>query len=361
MGDRLHRWRGHRVISFVSAVVLVIVTGGTALAHAPISGQKAYADYLDLPYRFATGTPTWVSSTVRTVFETDYPDANYNNTRMPQFVYSTSAAAHVWFVADSTSPCSGSDTWLMCADNDWDGDGNRAEQDWRIYVRDVENAPVYFSGTRAAWLQQTGACPSGRLCFDARRAFIHEILHVTLSAPHNEQGQAYSVMSAATPNSPKSGWNIHHIQPCDEAAAQLLYDLSYTGGQYSDCFDHLANAVSQGLDSNLTVGASGYGDCLGTGVTASGRLEITNYSSYKLLAANPLTNRSISIDRRLKGSTTWTTITTAVASSASGNNWSKVFSSTSAGTWEYRARYLGESGVGPATSAIFTITWTKAC
>jgi hypothetical protein len=297
----------------------------------------------------------------KTVFDTDYADRNFNNSRMPDFVFDAAAATHVWFVADGTSPCTGSTAWLMCADADWNNDGIRS--DWRIYVRDVEGAPVWYSGVRAAWLQRTGACPVNRLCFDARRAFIHEILHVTLGAPHNEQGEAFTVMSKTTPNSPHAGWNTHHIQPCDEAAAQLLYDVANSAGQYSNCFDHLPNAVPAGLDSNLTRQFASYGNCTGYAVSVAGRLEITDYAAYGRLGGNPLTSRTIAFDRRLRGTTTWTQVGTAVPTNAAGNNWTKSFSAPTAqdATYEFRARYAGESGVGSATSAIFTITWSRAC
>ena len=170
-------------------------------------------------------------------------------------------------------------------------------------------------------------------------------------------------MSSATPNSPNSGWNVHHIQPCDEAAAQLLYDVRNSAGQYSNCFDHLANAVPAGLDSNLYTQYTGYGECNGSAITVAGRLEVTDFASYKQLGGNPLTSRTIYFDRRLRGATTWVGVGTTVATNASGFNWSKSFSSGTAGnvTYEYRARYLGESGVGGATSAIFTSTWGAAC
>ena len=125
MRTRLHRWRASRLLSFIGALAVLLTAGTPALGHDPIVGSNLYDQNEELRYKFATGTPSWVVTAARTVFETDFPDPNYNNSRMPKFTFDSTAGTHVWFVVDSTSPCSGSSVWLMCADADWNNDGDR--------------------------------------------------------------------------------------------------------------------------------------------------------------------------------------------------------------------------------------------
>lgn len=143
---------------------------------------------------------------------------------------------------------------------------------------------------------------------------------------------------------------------------QLLYDLANSAGPYADCFDHIAGAGPTGLLSNATVSTTSGSACTGQGISVSGRLEIKVDANYGPLGGNPLSLRTLFFDRRLVGTTTWTlNYASTSVSNASGNNWTASFGSSTAGSYEFRGRYAGETGVVGVNTPIFTLTWSNAC
>ncbi len=137
---------------------------------------------------------------------------------------------------------SGGDPWIGCSAG-W------STATWQIWLRDFSQSGLGDSG----WID-SGSCGT---CFDARRVALHEIEHVTLGvANHDGQGELYTIMGSATPSRPSQGWNTHQIQRCDEAAAQLLYDVASSAGVYAGCFDHILHHGTSGLVSAATVAAS---------------------------------------------------------------------------------------------------------
>ncbi len=100
---------------------------------------------------------------------------------------------------------------------------------------------------------------------------------------------------------------------------------------------------------------------MNSGVTVTGRLAVATDSAYQALSNNPLTSRTLWFDRRPVGGSWTTDVTSTTATNASGNNWSKTFSSGSATTYEFRGHYKGETGLDPDYSPTFSITWSTAC
>jgi hypothetical protein len=352
LGPRLARLvRG----SFGAAAVLAVIATPVA-AHTPTAGAAALygnSPVVTLNFKFAGSYPDWFDGATggaRTALEVDFSDRSFNNSRLPVFAYAAAGSGQVIYSTAGNSPCSGSNTsWIACASGGGTGT-------WRIYVRDFANS----GKTGWHWYQSTGSCVSGKTCFDARRAILHEALHVTMGiGGHDESGQANTIMSSVTPWSPNAGWNTHHIQRCDEAAAQLLYDVSSSAGVFADCFDAIADHGVNGLKSNATVASTYYYGCVGIGETVTGRLEIKDLPGYKLIGGNPLTGRTLNIYRRLSGSTTWSFYSSTIPTNASGYNWSKSIGG-SAGTYEYQLRYAGEAGVDASNQPIFTISWRTA-
>jgi predicted secreted protein len=342
----------YRILLVCLVALCPILAAGSALAHEPTNGTaKLYADSVVLDYRFGGTYPAWVNTAIRTALETDYPNRTYNNSRMPTFAYSSAGSGAVVFSGASVSPCgTGNPDWLQCAK----GGGTDT---WRIYIRNFRAAP---HGSWW-WYSETGSCPAGKTCWDARRALIHEILHITMSADHDSQGESNTVMASVTPWYAHTGWNTHHIQRCDEAAAQLLYDLASTAGVYADCYDHIPGAVEGKLDSAVTVQYTSYSACVGVPFNIYGRAAVMNTTNYKRLANNPLTNRVVRFDRKPHSGTTWTlNVGSTTASNAAGYNWVEDFSAGAPGVWDFRAHYDGETGVDNDLSPVFTVTW-RAC
>lgn len=292
-----------------------------------------------------------------TAFGTDWPASAYNNTRMPTFSYNSSGAGTVWYEGTTPVPACGygpTTAWIGCSSN-W------GTTSWNVWLRDFGENP---HSPTWGWYD-TGSC-SGT-CFESRRVALHEIEHVALAVgSHDSQGEANTIMGSATPSYPNTGWNTHRIQRCDESAAQLLYDVGTSAGPYADCFDHTTNHGTYGLVTSATVAATSYGACTGYGVTVTGRLAIKTDSAYQALTNNPLTNRTLSFDRRPVGGSWTTDVTSTAATSASGDNWAKTFSSSSSVTYEFRGHFRGvgeggEVGLDSSYTPIFKITWSSAC
>ena len=48
-----------------------------------------------------------------------------------------------------------------------------------------------------------------------------------------------------------AGWNTNHLQPCDEATGQLLYDVNTLSSRYSTCMADVADTPGTGLAATL--------------------------------------------------------------------------------------------------------------
>jgi hypothetical protein len=337
-----------RVVAIGAATALL--HGQLALAHTPVAGaEKKYASSISLSYNWGASTyPNWFRTSLTTALESDWPARAFNNSATPTFVYNSSGAGTVLYGQPMDIPaCDPQSEWIGCSTG-W------GSATWKIWLRDFSRYPRGSWG----WID-SGSCGT---CFDARRVALHEIEHVTLAvANHDSQGETNTIMSSSTPSSPNQGWNTHHIQRCDEAAAQLLYDVADSAGVYAGCFDHVLHHGTSGLVTTASVGATSYWACVNSGVTVSGRLAVATDSAYQALSNNPLTGRTLWFDRRPVGGSWTTDVTSTTATSASGNNWAKTFSSASAVTYEFRGHYKGETGLDPDYTPTFSITWSTAC
>ncbi len=142
------------------------------------------------------------------------------------------------------------------------------------------------------------------------------------------------------------GWNMHRLGVCDVATLQREYDVPDYGTRISTCLD---------LATTLTLTASQTRIGSGASSTLTATLRIGSSSAYDLLKNNPLTGRTVSLQRRLVGTTTWVAAGTISPGSASGTYaiTVKPLSST-----EYRATFKAPTteGLDGSTSAGVTVT-----
>lgn len=339
-----------------AAALAMLLVGATVVsAHTPVAGAvREFSPGTSLQYGWGGVYPTWFTGALGSAFGADWTTSAWNNAQKPTFSYVAGGAGTVSYEPTTAVPACNLIAWIGCANN-W------GTTTWNVWVRDFTRSPTL----PYRWVQTTGTC-SGT-CFDLRRVALHEIEHVTLSVSnHDEQGELNTVMASVTPWSPTTGWNTHHVQKCDEAAFQLLYDLSAMAGVYADCFDHVTGHGVGGLVSTATASAPIASTCYGTALSITGRLAIQTNTNYGTLSNNPLASRTVYIDRKLHSSSTWTAdYSSAVATSAgTGNNWSRSFSQTGSSgsiTYDYRAHYKGEAGVDPGYSSVVSLTWSSVC
>jgi hypothetical protein len=338
------------LISLAAAIGCLLLLAGPVLAHDPIGASANYPPGAALVYRYgATSYPAWFQGAVQAGLGPDWSNAAYNNSRSPSFSYSPSGSGAVVYSDAKSSPCNtGNLQWLQCAI----GSG---QSTWRIYVRDFTKAAygnwtwcnISYSGT----------------CWDMERALVHEAGHVALGAGHNDQGESNTVMGSVSPRYALTGWNTHHLQRCDEAAAQLRYGMQSGSGPIADCFDHIYGHGAIGLVSSIRTSASTISVCRAAVATLSGFFGVASTGSYGLLSGQSLAGRTIWFDRKPRSSSTWTLNVASATTGTGATNWSRGFSSgtTSTVTYDFRPHTSQEAGLDAATGPIVTVTWGATC
>jgi hypothetical protein len=297
-------------------------------------------------YGWDSTIPAWLKAPLQDVLEVQWESITSNNSRHISFRRGSGGATVSFSNLTGVTACNNVPGWLGCAS----GAGSTG---WRIWIRRNPNLP---------WCQLN--LVNG--CWDVERIAIHEVGHVGGFLDHMDVSQSDTVMTPAPVTRPNFGWNVHHLQRCDEARMLLLYDVASSAGGYPDCFDHIAGHGPTGLYSVVSAEAAQTAECYGAGLTVSGRLAIKSDANYGVLSNNTLSARTVSFDRRLMGTTTWTVdYASTLSDSSSSSNWVKTFSFFSptrgAITYEYRAHFKGESGVDADYSPTFALTWSNPC
>ena len=203
------------------------------------------------------------------------------------------------------------------------------------------------------WCQFYENPPTG--CYDAELITLHEIGHV-LTLGHIDESTVTdwtdTIMHAAPKTKAKIGWNAHEFGRCDAARLQLRYGPASSSSRISTCLD---------LETSLGLSASpGTAIEHGSPVTLWATLRIDVDSPAGVLAGNPLSGRSVWLQRRPQGSSSWTDIAQMTGSSDEGRYF-RTLSVT--GPVEYRARFSAPAhdGVGDATSGVVRISVDDPC
>jgi hypothetical protein len=339
-------------ISTILAFILLLVLALPASAHEPTSGSSnRYPSTPTLMFRLGGAAyPSAIQTAIQAALGTDWSWGR-GASHLPAFVFSATGSGAVYYSSQSASPCgSGNTQWLQCAS----GSGSTA---WRIYIRNFKAAPygswgwcnIAFAGT----------------CWDVERALLHEAEHITLGVfGHDAQGEANTVMASVTPWYALAGWNTHHIQRCDLAAAQLAYGLGSASGGLADCFDHAAGHGSVGLIPALSASTTSISVCLSQPATLSGSFGVGSDWRYGALAGRTLAGRTVWFDRKPRTSSVWTlNIASATTTASGGSNWTRSFStgSTTTVAYDFRPHTSSETGLDPGSGPIIAVTWRAGC
>jgi hypothetical protein len=197
------------------------------------------------------------------------------------------------------------------------------------------------------WCQAYTSAPDG--CYDVENIMLDEFGHVEILNHHDNytNGTDYTdaVVQAGSRTKPTSGWNAHAFARCDIASLQVQYDMLSWGAKYSTCLDL---ATTLGLAASPTAVSRG-----GT-VTLTATLKVADVSSYVRLGLNPISSRTVTLQRRAAGTSTWSTAGTMAIGSTSGT-YRMSFSLTA--TTEFRAVFAkpADEGLRAATSPVVTV------
>lgn len=344
--------------SLAAAVVGSLLMASAATAHTPIATDPQFPAQTVLEWKYGTGVPTWLQTPVNDAI--DYQASNnslwnsfqYNNSKAPNFTKVSGGSGTVIWSSMNSSPCNtGSTTWLMCAKD-------RGTSAWKIYIRNLQASPVN-SGDGAGpyqWDDQGVYGAAGYALADVRRNVLHEALHHVLGPAHNSQSAAVTVMTSVTPHDGEVGWESTRVMVCDHAQMQMTFGIERNDGSIADCFDHIANAGTNGLETVLTLTTAQTTVCLNTPVTLSGLLRIANWGSYGEVGAEPIGARQVVIQRNGSSYATLTSGSTSGTFSTSAN-------SSSAATHNFVADFsqVGSGDISPDQSPTLTLRWSSAC
>ena len=197
-----------------------------------------------------------------------------------------------------------------------------------------EQGHVFDWGT-LKWCQTYATAPNG--CYDAETIALDEFGHVDGLGHHvnkdDDSDYLDAVVQTYSRTKPNAGWNVHAFGRCDTATLQLRYDVTTASARYSTCLD---------LSTVLTMSASPTAIVVGGSTTLTATLRVVDDDAYLLIGGNAVSGRSVTLQKRAPGTTTWTTVGAMVA----GATGTYVLAQKPTTTTEYRASFKTPSDEG---------------
>jgi hypothetical protein len=316
--------RVHLAVATSSALLAATLLAGSVLGHGPdpIVGGALWAQNQAVGYAWRSGQvpPDWM----RVAINAAAADSNASR---------ASRAAHLSFDADSASRISYGEpsgcgvNGLACF--------NRSGAPDSFTVAFRRHGHVFEWGT-LRWCQAYEAPPNG--CFDVENITLDEFGHVQILGHHENHGDGSDYLDAVVQTfshaKPGVGWNEHDYGRCDVATLQLRYDMRNWAAPYSTCLD---------LDTRLALSVSDSSVPQGALVVFRASLAVVDADAYLRLGGNPLSSRSVVLQRRPIGGTSWTNVGTMAPDTAAGSYALGLKLTASA---EWRANFPTPSGEG---------------
>ena len=334
------RSRSVRWLAACAAAVLALAsTTGGALAHGPdpILGGGLFAQSQDLRFRWRSGAePTAV---IKTAITEAALDANASRgSRAATFTYDAAGPNPIGYGLGATCGVNG----LACFTRD-------VPNGFTMWLR--EQGHVFDWGT-LKWCQSYSSAPNG--CYDAETIALDEFGHVETLTHHinwsDDSDYADAIVQTFSRTKPTAGWDLHTFRRCDVATLQLQYDMVSSTAKYATCLD---------LVTVLTLGASPNSISAGGVTTLTATLKVADYDAYLRVGGNTISARTVTLQRRAVGVSTWTTVGTMAAGSMAGTY---VLVQAPGADTDYRAVFNSpsEEGLNGDTSPTIRVT-VAAC
>ena len=198
------------------------------------------------------------------------------------------------------------------------------------------------------WCQAYSSWPDG--CYDVENIVLDELGHVEILNHHSnlsgESDYLDAVVQELSRTKPKAGYSAHALGRCDVAALQVQYDMLGWGAKYSTCLS---------LSTTLTLGANPAAIAKGASATLTATLKVADVASYSRLALNPVALRTVVLQRRPSGTTTWTSVG-VMSNGGSSGTYTQTLSLTA--RTDFRAVFATPSGEGllGSTSPVVTVS-----
>jgi hypothetical protein len=326
--------RGAWTTGVAGGVVLALTVSVGTLAHGPdpvFSGRWNQNQALTYAWRSGAVPPAVYQTAINSAA------ADASATRASQaatFAYSSSSSNPVGYGTGATCGTLG----LACFTR-------TAPTSFTMWMREQGHR---FDWGSLRWCQAYSTWPDG--CYDVENIMLDEFGHVEILNHHGNFDPATdytdAVVQTGSRTKPNAGWNAHALGRCDVASLQLQYDMQGWGAKYSTCLD---------LATTLALGANAGYVAYGGSVTLTATLKVANDQAYVRLAANPVALRTVTLQKRNRGTTTWATVGTMSYGPSSGTYTKTVqlFAAT-----EFRALFSKPSDEGLRSSTSPTVTVT---
>jgi hypothetical protein len=306
----------------LAALGVGLSSAGTVAAHGPdpfLSGGT-FGQNQQLQYRWRSGAVPVAA--IATAIKAAAADAtNTRAAKAPIFAYASGGANPIGYGVGAPCGVNG----IACFTR-------TAPTGFTMWLR--EQGHVFDWGT-LKWCQTYTTAPNG--CYDAETIALDEFGHVDGLGHHvnkdDDSDYLDAVVQTYSRTKPNSGWNVHGFGRCDTATLQLRYDVTTASAKYSTCLD---------LSTVLTMSASPTAILIGGSTTLTATLRVVDDDAYLLIGGNAVSGRSVTLQKRAPGSTTWTTVGPMVA----GSTGTYVLAQQPASTTEYRASFKTPSDEG---------------
>ena len=312
-----------------SLLISVVFGAAPALAHGPdpTVGGAAWAPEQTVTYQWRSGQvpPDWMALPINAAAG----DASYTRaSRAATFVKTASTSASLIAYGEPTG-CSSAG--IACFDR------SGAPSSFRMWFR--AHGYVFDWGT-LRWCQGQSSYTNG--CFDVETIALDEFGHVDGLGHHlnyaDNSDYLDAVVQTLSHARPQVGWQVHAFAPCDTGRLQVIYDRLQARDLFSSCLDVTTTTTLAVSDASIWVGDTiRFTASLRTSSTASGAL-----------ANDPVSGRSVVLQRRLVGATAWTSIGTMSAGTTEGTY---VLSISPTATYEWRAYFTPAAGDGALASS----------
>ena len=292
------RRRSQPILAMALGIALLAGLAGPVLAHGPdpILGGGRFTQDEVLQFRWRSGyePPTAMKTAIRAA-ATDVGESRAS--RAATFAYSSTGASYIGY---GTGTCGVNGIGCFT---------RSAPDTFTMWLR--EHGRAFDWGT-LRWCQMQATPTNG--CYDAETIALDEFGHVEILDHHinyaDESDYTDAVVQSFSRTRPKTGWNMHAFGPCDTATLQVQYDIPLSTSPVSTCLD-LLTVLTLGASSTL-VGDGGV-------VTFTSSLRTVTNSAYGRLSAQWLARRTVKLQQRVGGSTTWSTIATMAPTTPTGS------------------------------------------
>jgi hypothetical protein len=324
-------------VSLLAAAALSLPVG-PVLAHGPdpIIGTATWARDQVVPYQWSpTGVPpSWMAAAI------DAGAGDVGESRASRAaVFARSASAPAQIAYGGYVPC---DSYgIACMDRSGMYSGI-----FGVWFRPQGWA---FDWGYLRWCQGLSIATNG--CYDAENVALDELGHVEILGHHVNYADGSdftdAVVQYAARQRPYTGWNQHAFGRCDVARLQLEYERRDPANPVSTC---LSLATTNSLSPSAT------SIWIGGTIWLNAFLRITSTAAAGAMAGDPLSDRTVVLQRRAVGATAWTTVGTMPPNPSTEGNYRLSWSPTT--TYDWRTIFSAPTGDGvqSSTSAVVRVT-----